>query len=97
LAKAISAGDKFIEELVRSRAQIVGIVLSNMVDFFNPEMIVLGGGLTEAMPEIIRQEVAAGIRAHATSQALPGLQIVTAKLMGHAVTTGAAKLASDRR
>jgi len=41
------------------------------------------------------QEVAAGIKSHATPEAQQGLQIVTAKLKDHAVTTGAAKLAVD--
>ena len=95
LASAIRAGDESVEELVRSRAQIVGIVLSNLVDFFNPEMIVLGGGLTDAIPKLIRDEVATGIKAHSTADAQKGLRIVTAKLKGHAVTAGAAKLASE--
>jgi glucokinase len=95
LAKAIDAGDKAVEELVRSRAHIVGIVLSNLVDFFNPEIVVLGGGLTESMPKLIREEVEAGIRAHASKDAQTGLRVVTSKLAGHAVTAGAAKLAAD--
>ena len=94
LAEAIEAGDKSVEELVRSRAQIIGIVMSNLVDFFNPEMVVLGGGLTDSMPKLIREEVAAGIAAHSTTEAQAGLRIVTSKLKGHAVTTGAAQLAS---
>jgi glucokinase len=95
LAKAIRAGDKAIEELVRSRAQIVGIVLSNLVDFLNPELVVLGGGLTEALPEIIRSEVASGIKTHATPNAAAGVQVVTAALKERAVATGAARLALD--
>jgi glucokinase len=80
---------------VRSRSRMVGIVLSNIVDFLNPEMVVLGGGLTEAMPEIVRSEVEAGIREHSTEQAQQDLKIVVSKLKGHAVTMGAAKLAFD--
>jgi glucokinase len=95
LAEAIEKGDKEVEELVRSRSQMLGIVLSNIIDFLNPEMLVLGGGLTEAMPEMVRSEVEAGIRAHSTAGALVGLQVVVSKLKGHAVTTGAAKLAVD--
>jgi glucokinase len=94
LADAIQGGDEDVEELVRNRAQM-GIILSNMVDFLNPETIVLGGGLVEAMPNIITQEVAAGIKSHATPEAQQGLQIVTAKLKNHAVTIGTAKLAVD--
>ena len=94
-AKAIRAGDKVIEELVRSRVHIVGIVLSNIVDFFSPQMIVLGGGLTDALPKIVRHEVRAGIHAHSTHSARRGLRIVTAKYKGHAVTIGAARFAMD--
>jgi glucokinase len=95
LAAAIKAGDDTIEELVRSRAQIVGIVLSNLVDFLNPELIVLGGGLTDAMPELIRDSVDAGIQGHATENARKAVKVVVAQLSDHAVTTGAAKLALD--
>ena len=95
LADAIEQGDADVEELVRNRAGILGIVLSNMVDFLNPEMIVLGGGLVDAMPDIITKEVAAGIKSHATREAQQGLQIVASQLKSHAVATGAAKLAVD--
>jgi glucokinase len=95
LADAIAKGDSSIGELVRSRTHILGIVLSNLVDFLNPEMIVLGGGLTEAMPELVRSEVEAGIREHSTVHAQRVLTVVVSKLKAHAVTTGAAKLAFD--
>jgi len=95
LAESIEKGDQEIERLVRSRSQMVGIVLSNIVDFLNPEMVVLGGGFTDAMPDIVRKEVEAGIRAHSSEEAGKALKVVAAKLNGHAVTTGAAKLALD--
>jgi glucokinase len=94
-ADAMRSGDKAIEELVRSRMQIVGIVLSNMVDFLSPEIIVLGGGVTEAMPELVCAEVTAGIQAHSTAASLRDLKVVTTKHAGHAVTIGAAKFALD--
>jgi glucokinase len=96
-AQAIRSGDKAIEELVRSRMQIVGIVLSNMVDFLSPQMIVLGGGVTDAMPELVCAEVMTGILAHSTVAASRALKVVTAEHEGHAVTIGAAKFAIDSR
>ena len=95
LANAIRAGDKSIEELVRSRIRIVGIVLSNMVDFLNPEMIVLGGGLTDSMARIVRHEVIAGIHNHSVPTARRVLKVVTTKHKGNAVTIGAARFAVD--
>jgi len=95
LAKAIEAGDKEIEKLVRSRARVVGIALSNLVDFLNPEVLVLGGGLVEAMPGLVRNEIAKGIKAHSTRPAFKSLKVRVARLGDHAVTTGAARLAVD--
>jgi len=94
-ADAMRSGDKAIEELVRSRMQIVGIVLSNIVDFLSPEVIVLGGGVTEVMPELVCAEVTAGIQAHSTAASLHDLKVVTAKHGGQAVSIGAAKFALD--
>jgi glucokinase len=95
LAKAIRKGDRAVERLVRSRARVVGIALSNLVDFINPEVIVLGGGLVEALPKLVRNEVRKGIAAHSTRAATRGLKVTVATLHNHAVTTGAAKLAVD--
>jgi len=95
LAKAISAGDRAIEQLVRGRARVIGIVLSNIIDFINPEMVLLGGGLTEALPDIMREEVTHGIEEHTSSNARRVLRVVTTKLEGHAVAIGAAKLAVE--
>jgi hypothetical protein len=69
--------------------------LSNIVDFVNPEMVVLGGGFIDAMPEIVREEVQEGILTHSTEAAREGVKVIVAKLKEHAVTTGAAKLMID--
>ncbi len=95
LASAIRAGDKGVEKLVRSRASVVGAALSNLVDFLNPDLIVLGGGLVEAMPEIMRREIAKSILSHATPKAGKAVKVVVAKLRDHAGTIGAAQLAQD--
>ncbi len=95
LAAAIAKGDTAVEELVRSRSHIIGLVLSNLVDFLNPDMVVLGGGMVESMPNLIRDEVGAAIRKYSTPQAQEGLKVAVSKLKSHAVTTGAAKLAFD--
>jgi glucokinase len=74
----------------------VGIVLSNFVDFLNPDLVVLGGGLVEAMPKLVRDEVKQAIKDHATPDAGRAARVVISKLKRHAVTTGAATLALRR-
>ena len=95
IAKAIKRGDKAVERLVRSRAQLLGAVLSNLVDFINPDMVVLGGGLVSAIPKLIRREIEKTIQAHATTRAAQAVKVVSSKLADHAGTTGAARLALD--
>ena len=95
IAEAIRKGDKALEKLVRGRAAVVGAAVSNLVDFLNPDMVVLGGGLVEAMPALLRREVRKAVEAHASSKSAKAARIVVAKLHNHAVTAGAARLALD--
>ena len=95
LAESIRRGDKAIETLVRSRANVIGAALSNLVDFLNPDMIVLGGGLPAAMPVLLRSEIRKSIDAHAVPKAARAVKVVVAKLHDHAGTAGAARLALD--
>jgi glucokinase len=95
IAEAIRRGDKKLEKLVRSRASVIGAAVSNLVDFLNPDTVVLGGGLVEAMPRLLRQEVRKAIRAHASQRSARAAKVVVAKLHNHAGTIGAARLALD--
>jgi len=95
LADAIRQGDKAVAKLVSSRAGVVGAALSNLVDFLNPDMIVLGGGLVEAMPELMRRQVQKAITAHSAPKAAKAVKVRVSKLLAHAGTVGAASLAAD--
>jgi len=95
IAQAIRDGDKALERLVRSRAAVVGAAISNLVDFMNPDTVVLGGGLVEALPSLMKGEVRKAVKAHASPRAARAAHIVVSKLHNHAGTAGAAKLALD--
>lgn len=95
IAEAIRRGDKMIERLVRSRARVVGAAVSNMVDLLNPDMVVLGGGLVEALPSMLKREVRKAIDAHCAPRAAKAVSVQVARLHDHAGTVGAARLALD--
>lgn len=57
LAAAIRDGDKSVERVVRQAAQSVGFAVVNLVHMLCPEVIILGGGLVEALHEIYLEEV----------------------------------------
>jgi len=57
IAQAIKNGDKSVERVVRLAAQQVGYGVANIVHILSPDVIILGGGLVEAVPEIYVEEV----------------------------------------
>lgn len=61
VTKAAYAGDRVALEITKKVATYIGIGLANMVNIFNPQIIVLGGGVTKAgdlLIETIKQTVA---------------------------------------
>jgi len=57
LAKAIEEGDKVVRDIVTEAARWIGIATAGIVNLLAPEVVVLGGGLVEAMPGIFKDEV----------------------------------------
>jgi glucokinase len=93
LERAIKHGDKRIEEMLRARMRVVGIALANVVNFVNPDMLVLGGGLVAQMAELVIEEIESGMREYLTPEVGQAMRVKPAKLGGHAVAIGAAHLA----
>lgn len=52
LAQSIAHGDKAVERIVTTAAEYIGVAIGNMVNLLAPDIVVLGGGLVEAMPEL---------------------------------------------
>ncbi len=57
LAAAVKAGDEAVEQVIRKAARTVGYSCVNLIHLLTPEVIVLGGGLVEALSEIFLEEV----------------------------------------
>ena len=56
LARAIRSGDIEIRNLIQAKARILGIAMANAVNLLSPELIVLGGGLVEALQAVVLPE-----------------------------------------
>jgi len=67
LAEAIQAGDTVIERIVERAARLIGWALGDVVNLLAPDVVVLGGGLVEAMPELMLE----GIEEAARERAAP--------------------------
>ncbi|GIX04716.1 MAG: transcriptional regulator [Planctomycetaceae bacterium] len=57
LAAAIQAGDQAVEVIVREGARQLGTALAGVANLLLPDIIVLGGGLVEALPQLYLDEV----------------------------------------
>jgi glucokinase len=90
LADSIKAGDRAVEQIVRRAAEKIGIAVGNMVSIMCPDVVVLGGGLVEAMPEIFVSTVTETARTVAMPPLAQLFHVVDAKLGDDAGVLGAA-------
>lgn len=59
IAKAVEANDQLVKLVLRKAGEVLGLGLASVINFYNPERIILGGGLMEAVDylfEIVVQE-----------------------------------------
>src|SRR5262245_3439219 len=90
LADAIQAGDRVIERIVERAARLIGWVVGDVVNLLAPDVVVLGGGLVEAMPDLLVNEVEQAARQRAAPPFAKTFKVAPAKLGDDAVVRGAA-------
>lgn len=90
IAKSIAAGDTEIENIVRRAATLLGCGVATVVHLLAPDVIVLGGGLVEAMPKLYLETVRKSALARILAPYRKSLKIVTATLAEGSGSMGAA-------
>ncbi len=95
LAKAIAKGDTVIEDILRRAARAIGRAISDAVNLLAPDVVIIGGGLVEAMPDLFLKECRTTAEAEVMPPFVGSFKIVAAALGDDAVITGAAALAAD--
>lgn len=90
LAEAIKAGDAAVERIVIRAAGFLGWMIGDVANLLAPDVVVLGGGLVEAMPELIVREVEKAAAERVMPSFAKGMKIVAAKLGDDAGFRGAA-------
>jgi glucokinase len=90
LADAIRAGDTVIEQIVERAARLIGWAVGDVVNLLAPDVVVLGGGLVEAMPDIMVENVEQAARQRVAPPFAKTFKITAAKLGDDAVVRGAA-------
>ncbi len=96
LVKAIQANDKLTLKVFKKVTRYLGIGVGSIVNFLNPDMIVLGGGVVEALDDTFIDNIRSYAEKYALPDTLSGVQIVRAKLGDNSGILGAAALARHR-
>ena len=89
LAAAVKGGDEHVEQIIRRAARTVGFSVVNLIHLLTPEIIVLGGGLVEALSDIYLEEVKKTVDANVLECYADTFKIKLAKLGDDAGAIGA--------
>lgn len=96
LKDAYHSGDKLVRKVVDRAARYIGLGLGGLVNVLGPEVIVLGGGVIEALGDHMMDRIQKGIRRVAFAHAVEHLKVFKAKLGDDAGVIGAALLAKQK-
>ena len=85
---AAKQGDGVAQEIVRETARFIGTGLANLLNIFNPDVVVLAGGVAQAGEELFAP-VRTEVRRRAFKRAVDACRIVPGALDGAAGVVGA--------
>lgn len=92
---AAKQGDRLAKELIARTGYYVGVGLANLINIFNPELIVIGGGLSNMGDMLLDPAIkTAGERAF--KEAYQSVRFASAQLGGYSGILGAAAFALEK-
>lgn len=93
LRKALRRGDKLVERVIEEAAEYIGIGIANLVNLLSPQVVVLGGGVIDALEDEMMAIIVETAHDYALQGTDNGLEIIASKLGDNAGIYGAAVLA----
>lgn len=92
VAEAAKEGDEFALEIWRETAKYLGIAIGNLINIYNPEIIIIGGGVAQA-GNFLFEPLKRVVKERALPRAVKIVKIVPSQLKDDASLIGAAALA----
>lgn len=93
LRKALKRGDKLVAKVVEEAAEYIGIAVSNLMNILNPEVVILGGGVIDALEGHMLSIIYETAMESAMPGTTKGVEILASELGDDAGITGGAVLA----
>lgn len=91
VGRAAQMGDALALDIVTTAGRLIGMGAANLVHLFNPQMIVVGGGVSQ-MDDLILDPIRAAVQTYCIRPFWEHLRIVPAALGDNAGVVGAAAL-----
>ena len=91
---AAEKGDKVAKELIAQTGYYVGVGLANLINIFNPELIVIGGGLSN-IGDMLFEPAFKTAERRAYKEAFQSVRFASAELGGNSAAIGAATFAAQ--
>ena len=95
LASAVKSGDKVVRKRIKEGCNVIGGVLASITNLLNLDMIVLGGGMIEALDFYLLPLIEESFYEHVLNDSAQGLKIVASKLADDAALYGGISLAEE--
>ena len=95
VAEAAKKGDSLAWNIFSQAAEYIGLGISALINLFNPEVVVLGGGVIQA-GEILFDNVRKTIRARALNRSARGVPLLPATFGLKAAAMGAVSLVMNK-
>jgi len=96
LAEAVAAADPVAVQETRRAARFLGLGLGSLMNVLGPEIVIIGGGVTEALGEPFLEQVRIAARGQALADPEAKIRIERAALGDDAGILGAALLAREK-
>jgi len=94
--EAAKTGDRIASEVVRETARFIGTGIANLLNVFNPDVVVLAGGVAQAGEDLFTP-LRAEVKRRAFKPAVDACRIVPGALGGNAGLIGAVKMFLERQ
>jgi len=94
VSEAANNGDAYAKEVIETAGRYIGATLSGLINTLNPDLIVIGGGVSN-MGELLFNPIKDEVQKRAISSFVANLKIVPAKLGGEVGVMGAIALAQS--
>ena len=96
ILKALQENDALVIEVMERAVYYLSVGVASLINIMNPEMIILGGGLSEAVGDWILPRLKAKVGRFAFAEILEATEIVQSSLGDDAINYGALVLLQSK-